>query len=219
MTAGSTVMFGGFGLVGSPLTIVEALIEAEHVHDLTTISNNVGEQGRGLGSLLNAGKISKSIGSYFTSNSDVVERYNRGELEARLVPQGTLSEAIRAGGAGIGGFYTKTGVGSDLAEGREVRRIDGEDYVFERPLRADVAIIRAHTSDTLGNLSYYKTARNFNPEMATAADVVVAEVDEIVEAGGLDPERVITPHPYVDYLVKATITLREADDPKGSGKE
>ena len=210
---GSTVMVGGFGFAGSPLSILDALTTSDHVTDLTIISNNVGEQREGLGRLLTAGKIRKAIGSYFTSNPDVVERYNRGELEAQLIPQGTLAEAIRAGGAGIGGFYTKTGVGSDLAEGREVRDIDGEEYLLEKPLKADIAVIRAYQADTLGNLTYYKTARNFNPEMATAAEVVVAEVDEIVEVGELDPERVVTPHSYVDYLVMARITIR---GPNGS---
>ena len=204
---GSTVMVGGFGLVGAPLTLIEALLASENATDLTTISNNVGEPGKGLGRLLLEGKIRRAIGSYFTSNPDVMERHRSGELETTLVPQGTLAEAIRSAGAGLGGFYTKTGVGSDLAEGREVREIDGELYLFQKPLRADIALIRAHQADTLGNLTYYKTARNFNPDMATAADVVVAEVDEIVEAGTLDPERVVTPHPYVDYLVRAEVKL------------
>ena len=204
---GSTVMVGGFGLVGSPLTILEALLSSENATDLTTISNNVGEPGKGLGRLLLGGKIRRAIGSYFTSNPDVIERHRSGELETTLVPQGTLAEAIRAGGAGLGGFYTKTGVGSDLAEGREVREIDGELYLFEKPLRADIALIRAHRADALGNLTYYKTARNFNPDMATAAEVVIAEVDEIVEAGTLNPEHVVTPHPYVDNLVRAEVKL------------
>jgi 3-oxoacid CoA-transferase A subunit len=210
---GSTVMVGGFGLVGSPLTILEALLSSENATDLTTISNNVGEPGKGLGRLLLGGKIRRAIGSYFTSNPDVMERHRSGELETTLVPQGTLAEAIRAGGAGLGGFYTKTGVGTDLAEGREVREIDEELYLFEKALRADVALIRAHRADTLGNLTYYKTARNFNPDMATAAKVVVAEVDEIVEAGTLDPERVVTPHPYIDYLVRAEVKLGMEDAP------
>jgi 3-oxoacid CoA-transferase subunit A/3-oxoadipate CoA-transferase alpha subunit len=208
---GSTVMVGGFGLVGSPLTIIESLLSSERARDLTTISNNVGEPGKGLGRLLLQGKIRRAIGSYFTSNPDVMERHRKGELETSLVPQGTLAEAIRAGGAGLGGFYTKTGVGTDLAESREVREIDGEAYLFEKPLRADIALIRAHRADTLGNLTYYKTARNFNPDMATAADIVVAEVDEIVEAGALDPEQVVTPHPYVDYVVQAEIRLGKDD--------
>ena len=184
---GSTVMVGGFGLVGAPLTLIEALRSSENATDLTTISNNVGEPGKGLGRLLLEGKIRRAIGSYFTSNPDVMERHRSGELETTLVPQGTLAEAIRAGGAGLGGFYTKTGVGTDLAEGREVREIDGELYLFEKPLRADVALIRAHRADILGNLTYYKTARNFNPDMATAADIVVAEADEIVERGHPGP--------------------------------
>jgi 3-oxoacid CoA-transferase A subunit len=210
---GSTVMVGGFGLVGSPLTLIEALLSSENATGLTTISNNVGEPGKGLGRLLLEGKIRRAIGSYFTSNPDVMERHRSGELETTLVPQGTLAEAIRAGGAGLGGFYTKTGVGTDLAEGREVREIDDELYLFEKPLRADVALIRAHRADTLGNLTYYKTARNFNPDMATAADIVVAEADEIVEAGTLDPEHVVTPHPYVDYLVRAEVKLGMDENP------
>jgi 3-oxoacid CoA-transferase A subunit len=209
----STVMVGGFGLVGSPLTLIEALLSSENATDLTTISNNVGEPGKGLGRLLLEGKIRRAIGSYFTSNPDVMERHRSGELETTLVPQGTLAEAIRAGGAGLGGFYTKTGVGTDLAEGREVREIDGELYLFEKPLKADVALIRAHRADILGNLTYYKTARNFNPDMATAADIVVAEADEIVEAGTLDPEHVVTPHPYVDYLVRAEVKLGMDENP------
>src|SRR5215208_5271048 len=208
---GSTVMVGGFGLVGSPLTLIEALRSSENATELTTISNNVGEPGKGLGRLLLEGKIRRAIGSYFTSNPDVMERHRSGELDTTLVPQGTLAEAIRAGGAGLGGFYTKTGVGTDLAEGREVREIDGELYLFEKPLRADMALIRAHRADTLGNLTYYKTARNFNPDMATAAEVVVAEVDEIVEAGALDPEHVVTPHLYVDYVVRAEVKLGMSD--------
>ena len=210
---GSTVMVGGFGLVGSPLTLIDALCSSENATDLTTISNNVGEPGKGLGRLLLEGKIRRAIGSYFTSNPDVMERHRDGELETRLVPQGTLAEAIRAGGAGLGGFYTKTGVGTSLDEGREVREIDGELYLFEKPLRADIALIRAHRADTLGNLTYYKTARNFNPDMATAAEVVVAEVDEIVEAGTLNPEHVVTSHPYVDYLVRAEIKLGMEEGP------
>src|ERR687889_880186 len=213
MGPGSTVMVGGFGLVGSPLTVLEALLSSERARDLTTISNNVGEPGKGLGRLLLEGRIRRAIGSYFTSNPDVIERHSSGELEVRLVPQGTLAEAIRAGGAGLGGFYTKTGVGSALAEGREVREIDGELYLFEKPLRADIALIRAHRADTLGNLTYYKTARNFNPDMATAAAVVIAEADEIVEAGTPDPGRGGAPHPHVDYLVRAEVKLGMDADP------
>src|SRR5690606_30106980 len=197
---GATIMVGGFGLVGAPLHRI-AELERLGVKDLTIISNNLGEPGVGLGRLLRLGRVRKAIGSFFTSNPDVVEAYNRGELEVQLLPQGTLAEAIRAGGAGIGGFYTPAGAGTLLAEGKETREIDGVLYVLERPLRADVALIKAHKADELGNLVYYKTARNFNPLMATAADWVVAEVDEIVPVGALDPEAIVTPHLYVDALV------------------
>lgn len=199
---GDTLMVGGFGLIGSPLSVIQSLTEHD-VKDLTVISNNVGEQGKGLGLLLQQGKIKKAIGSYFTSNRDVAKYYNEGKLEIELLPQGTLSEAIRAGGAGIGGFYTKTAVGTDLAVGKEVKMIDGEEYVLQKGLKADVAIIRAWKADPLGNLIYYKTARNFNPNMATAASYVIAEVDEIVEAGELEPDEIVTPHLYVDAIVKS----------------
>ena len=204
---GHTVMVGGFGLVGAPLTLIEALVASEQARDLTIVSNNLGEPGRGLGALLLAGGVRRAIGSYFTSNPDVVAAHERGELDAELLPQGTLSEAIRAGGAGLGGFYTPTAVGTKLAEGREEREIDGVRYLFQRALRADVALVRAQAADTLGNLVYDKTARNFNPDMATAGRVVVAEVDEIVEVGTLAPEQVATPHLFVDYVVRAEVTL------------
>jgi len=206
ITSGMTVMVGGFGLVGAPLTLIDGLTRKD-VDGLTIISNNLGEAGEGLGVLLRQRKIQKAIGSYFTSNREVGEAYQRGELELQLLPQGTLAEAMRAGGAGIGGFYTKTGVGTELALGKEVREINGEPYLFEHPLRADVALIRAHKADTLGNLIYYKTARNFNPVMATAADLVVAEVDEIVGAGELSAEEIVTPHLFVDRLLVANKIL------------
>lgn len=200
--SGQTIMVGGFGLVGAPLTLIEGLTTKD-VDGLTIISNNLGEAGEGLGALLRQRKIQKAIGSYFTSNREVGEAYQRGEIDLQLMPQGTLAEAMRAGGAGIGGFYTKTGVGTDLALGKEVREINGEPYVFEQSLRADVALVRAHKADTLGNLIYYKTARNFNPVMATAADLVIAEVDEIVDAGELSAEEIVTPHLFVDRLIVA----------------
>lgn len=206
--SGSSLMVGGFGLVGAPLTLIKAL-EQHNARDLTVISNNIGEQGKGLGKLLRDGKIRKAIGSYFTSNPDVGELYNNKQLEVELVPQGTLAERIRAGGAGIGGFYTQTGVGTLLEKGKEKKELGGVTYVLELPLRADVALIRAHKADELGNLVYYKTARNFNPIMASAADLVIAEVDEIVPAGSLDPELVATPHMFVDYIVKAEIYIDE----------
>lgn len=201
--SGSTIMVGGFGLVGAPLLLIEEL-ECLGVRDLTIISNNLGEPGKGLGRLLRLGRVRKAIGSYFTSNPDVVEAYRKGVLEVELLPQGTLAEAIRAGGAGLGGFYTPASADTVAAEGKEIRIFDGVPYVLECPLRADIALIKAHRADTLGNLSYYKTARNFNPLMATAAHWVVAEVDEVVEPGALDPETVVTPHVFVDAVVIAS---------------
>ena len=204
--SGQTLMVGGFGLVGSPLSIIQNLTEHE-VSDLTVVSNNVGEAGEGLGILLRQGKLKKAIGSYFTSNRDVANYFNEGKLELELLPQGTLSEAIRAGGAGIGGFYTKTAVGTDLAKGKETKEINGEMYLLQEALKADVAIIKAWKADRLGNLVYYKTAQNFNPNMATAANYVIAEVDEVVEVGQLFPEEITTPHLYVDAIVKSELTL------------
>ncbi|MFJ7663549.1 CoA transferase subunit A [Lysinibacillus sp. NPDC097162] len=200
--SGQTIMVGGFGLVGGPLTLIDALVELE-VNDLTIISNNLGEKGKGLGKLLEQKKVKKAIGSYFTGNRDVGEAFQRGELEIELLPQGTLAESIRAGGAGIGGYYTKTSFGTDLAKGKETKIINGEEYVFEEALKADVAIIRAHKADRLGNLVYYKTARNFNPIMATAAKTVIVEVDEIVEAGELSSDNIITPHLFIDRVIVA----------------
>ncbi|OUL08598.1 succinyl-CoA--3-ketoacid-CoA transferase [Sedimentibacter sp. SX930] len=203
---GDTILVGGFGLIGAPLSLVEGLIEKD-VKGLTVVSNNLGEAGKGLGKLLNQGKIAKGIGSYFTSNRDVGDAYQRGEIELELNPQGTLAERMRAGGAGIPAFYTPTAQGTDLAIGKEERDFDGKKYVMETGLRGNVALIRAHKADKLGNLVYYKTASNFNPVMATAADYVIAEVDEIVEVGEIDPESVITPHLYVDAIVVATEIL------------
>jgi 3-oxoacid CoA-transferase subunit A/3-oxoadipate CoA-transferase alpha subunit len=198
--SGDTLLVGGFGLSGTPLTLIDELVKSDK-ENLTVISNNLGEEGKGLGKLLVAGKLKKAKGSYFTTNRDAVKAWSKGELEIELIPQGTLAEAIRCGGAGIGGFYTKTGAGTKLAEGKEEKVIDGESYTFEKAIKGDVAIIKALKADTLGNLIYDKTARNFNPVMATAAKVVIAEVDEIVEAGSFAPEEVVTPHLYVDYVV------------------
>jgi 3-oxoacid CoA-transferase A subunit len=204
--SGMTLMVGGFGLVGAPLTLIQALNDSDR-DDLTIISNNLGEPGKALGQSYRLGKVKRAIGSYFTSNPEVAEGYARGALKVTLLPQGTFAEAIRAAGAGLGGFYTPTGVGTLLAEGREVREINGKSYLFQEALPADVALVRAHKADRLGNLVYYKTARNFNPMMATAARTVIAEVDEIVEVGQLDPEMVCTPHIHVDRLVLAEVRL------------
>jgi 3-oxoacid CoA-transferase subunit A/3-oxoadipate CoA-transferase alpha subunit len=200
--SGDTVMVGGFGLVGAPLTLIDALVERSDATDLTIVSNNIGEPGRGLGKLLRQGRIRRGISSYFTSNPEAVAAVNAGEIEATLLPQGTFAEAIRAGGAGIGGFFTPVGAGTLLAEGKEERMLDGVAHVLEPPLRADVALVYAARADRLGNLWYRHTARNFNPLMATAASVTIAEAGEVLEVGELVPESIHTPHLYVDVLVE-----------------
>jgi 3-oxoacid CoA-transferase A subunit len=198
---GDTVMVGGFGLVGAPLTLIDALADHSDATDLTVVSNNIGEPGRGLGKLLRQGRIRRGISSFFTSNPEAVAAVNAGEIEATLVPQGTFAEAIRAGGAGIGGFFTPVAAGTLLAEGKEERVIDGVAHVLEQPIKADVALVYAARADALGNLWYRHTARNFNPVMATAATVTIAEAGVIVPVGELEPESVVTPHLYVDHLV------------------
>jgi len=201
---GATIMCGGFGLSGAPLELIDELYR-QGQKNLVIISNNIGEPGVGLGRLLENGQIRKVIGSYFTSNRTVGEFYLAGKLEVELIPQGSFAEAIRAGGAGIGGFYTKASAGTLLSKDKETKIIDGELYVLQYPLKADFALICAHKADRYGNLVYYKTARNFNPVMATAAKTVIVEVDEIVEPGDLDPENIVTPHLYVDYIVKREV--------------
>jgi len=203
---GMTIMAGGFGLCGIPENLIAA-IRASGVKDLTVVSNNCGVDDFGLGVLLAGGQIRKMISSYVGENKLFEQLYLSGKLELEFNPQGTLAERIRAGGAGIPAFYTKTGVGTLVAEGKEVREFDGELYVMERGLTADLSIVKAWKGDTEGNLVYRKTARNFNPMMATAAAVVIAEVDEVVEVGRLDPEAIVTPHLYVKYLVLAKETL------------
>ncbi len=200
--SGDTVMVGGFGLVGAPLTLIDALVEHSDATNLTIISNNIGEPGRGLGKLLRQGRIRRGISSYFTSNPEAVAAVNEGRMEATLVPQGTFAEAIRAGGAGIGGFFTPVAAGTLLAEGKEERLIDGVRHVFEEPIRADVSLVYAARADALGNLWYRSTARNFNPLMASAATLTIAEAGEVVPVGSLEPESVVTPHLYVDHLVE-----------------
>ncbi len=199
--SGDTLMVGGFGLVGAPALLVEALAETSTARDLTVISNNIGEPGRGLGVLLRQGRIRKAIGSFFTSNPELVGAVNAGEIEYELLPQGTFAEAIRAGGAGIGGFYTPVAAGTLLAEGKEQRELGGVQHVLEQPLRAAVALVYAARADELGNLWYRRTARNFNPAMATAAELTIAEAGEIGPVGSLEPEDVHTAHLYVDVLV------------------
>ena len=200
--SGDTVMVGGFGLVGAPLDLIDALVEHSDATDLTIVSNNIGEPGRGLGKLLRQGRIRRGISSYFTSNPEAVDAVNAGEIEATLLPQGTFAEAIRAGGAGVGGFFTPVGAGTLLAEGKEERVLDGVPHVLELPLHADVALVYAARADLLGNLWYRHTARNFNPLMATAARVTIAEAGEVLSVGELEPESIHTPHLYVDVLVE-----------------
>lgn len=197
---GDTLLVGGFGLSGTPLTLLDELANS-NIRDLTVVSNNLGEVGKGLGKLLVSGNLKKAVGSYFTTNRDAVEAWKEGKLEIELVPQGTLAEAIRCGGAGIGGFYTKTGIGTTLADGKEQKVFDGETYILEQAIKGDVSIIKALKADTLGNLIYDHTARNFNAVMATAGEIVIAEVDEIVEVGDLHPLEIVTPHVYVDHVV------------------
>ncbi|MCF8564928.1 CoA transferase subunit A [Alicyclobacillus tolerans] len=199
--SGMSILVGGFGQVGIPHTLIDEVFR-QGQRDLTIISNNIGERGKGLSRLLENGRLKKAVGSYFTTNPVVGEHFLAGKLEVQLLPQGTFSEAIRAGGAGIGGFFTRASAGTLLAEEKETREINGELYVLEQPIHADVALIKADKADKLGNLTYRKTARNFNPVMATAADIVIVEVNEIVEVGDLDPEAIVTPHLYVDYLVQ-----------------
>jgi 3-oxoacid CoA-transferase subunit A len=199
---GSTILMGGFGLCGIPENLIAAL-HARGTKDLTVISNNAGIDDFGIGVLLRSRQVRKMISTYVGENKEFERQYLSGELEVELVPQGTFSERIRAGGAGIGGFYTPTGLGTLLAEGKETRTIAGRDYVLEYPIRADVALIRAFRGDPLGNLVYRKTGRNFGPIMATAADLTIAEVSEIVPVGDLDPEVIVTPGIFVDRLVVA----------------
>jgi 3-oxoacid CoA-transferase subunit A len=198
---GATVMLGGFGLCGVPENIIAALVR-KGARGLHTISNNMGVDGFGMGLMLEAGMIESHIGSYVGENKLLETRVIAGDLNLTLVPQGTLAERIRAGGAGIPAFYTATGIGTMVAEGKEVREFNGRRYLLEQALTADFALIKAWKGDRLGNLIYRKTARNFNPMMATAARVTIAEVEEIVEPGDIDPDHVITPGIYVKYVVK-----------------
>lgn len=202
--SGDTVLVGGFGLAGTPMTLLAGLVADSDAGDLTIVSNNCGYPGQGLGQLLLQDRIRRVVGSFFTPNPDVARYQREGRLEVQILPQGTLAEAIRAGGAGIAAFYTPTGVGTDLAAGKETREFGGRPYLLEEALHGRVALIRAHQADALGNLRFRKTARNFNPLMATAADRVIAEVDEVVPTGSLAPEEIVTPHLFVDLLVLAS---------------
>jgi 3-oxoacid CoA-transferase subunit A len=217
---GMTLMCGGFGLCGVPERLIAALLESG-VRGLTVVSNNAGIDGAGLGLLLQSRQIRKMIASYVGENKEFERQYLAGELELEFNPQGTMAERIRAGGAGIYAFFTRTGAGTIIAEGKETRVVDGETYVLETGLVADVSLVKAWKGDTEGNLIYRKTARNFNPNMATAGRVTVAEVEELVEAGSLDPDQIHTPgifvkrifngSPYHKKVEKRTVRERTED--------
>jgi len=201
---GATIMLGGFGLCGIPENLIDALVR-RGVKGLHTISNNMGVDGFGMGRMLEAGMIASHTGSYVGENKLLEEKVIRGELDLRLVPQGTLAERIRAGGAGIPAFYTPAGVGTLVAEGKETREFDGKLYLLERWLKADFALVKAWKGDTHGNLIYRKTARNFNPMMAMAAKVTIAEVEELVAPGELDADAIVTPGIYVQRILQGAV--------------
>lgn len=200
---GASVFMGGFGLCGIPENLIQAL-HAAGTRNLTVISNNPGADDFGIGILLRARQVRKMIATYVGENKEFERQFLAGEIDVELVPQGTFAERIRAGGAGIGGFFTPTGFGTLVAEGKETRQIDGRPFVFESPLTADFAFIKAWKGDRRGNLVYRRTARNFNPVMATAGRVTIAEVEHLVEPGEIDPDHVVTPGIYVQHIVQGT---------------
>lgn len=201
---GATVLVGGFGPAGMPFTLIDALLQ-QGASDLVVVSNNAGNGDTGLAALLAAGRVRKMVCSYPRQRDSWVfdDLYRTGRVELEIVPQGNLAERMRAAGAGIGAFFCPTGVGTPLAEGKETREIDGRTYVLEMPIKGDVALVGAHRADRAGNLVYRRTARNFGPVMATAATTTVVQVSEVVEAGAIDPEVVVTPGIYVDRVVVA----------------
>jgi 3-oxoacid CoA-transferase subunit A len=207
---GATIMMGGFGVCGVPEHLIAAL-HRKGVRDLTIISNNAGTDDHGIGVLLRARQIRKMISTYVGENKEFERQYLQKEIEVELVPQGTFSERIRAGGAGIAAFYTPTGVGTVVAEGKDVREFDGRLYVMERGLTADFAFVKAWTGDTVGNLVYRRTTRNFNPMMATAAKVTIAEVEHLVEAGQIVPDHVHTPGIFVKRIFQGTAFSRKIE--------
>ena len=198
---GAVIMIGGFGLRGCPDELVDELV-ASGVKDLTIISNDLGSPNQGLGRLMTNGQVKKLIGSYYNWNPEAIEAYNRGEIDVVLVPQGTLAESIRAAGMGIAAYYTPTSAETDLSKNKETREFNGRKYVLEEAIHADFALIKAKKADRLGNLVYSKVAQNFNPAMAMAAVCTIAEVEEVVEEGALVPETVVTPHIFVNVIVK-----------------
>ncbi|WP_433876963.1 CoA transferase subunit A [Sinomonas atrocyanea] len=207
---GMTLAVGGFGLSGIPADLIDAVRDSG-VRDLTVVSNNMGVDGKGLGVLIEAGQVAKVIASYVGENRLFAEQYLAGQLEVEFTPQGTLAERLRAGGAGIPAFYTKTGVGTLVAEGKPHETFDGELYVRERGIVADVALVHAHTADAAGNLVYRHTARNFNPVVATAGRLTIAEAEHLVPAGELDPNHIVTPGVYVQRLVRATDRVKHIE--------
>jgi 3-oxoacid CoA-transferase subunit A len=224
---GMTIMAGGFGLCGIPESLILAIRDSG-VKNLTVVSNNAGVDGKGLGILLDSRQTKKMVSSYVGENKIFMQQYLAGELEIEFNPQGTLAERIRAGGAGIPAFFTKTGVGTQIAEGKDVRDFDGQRYIMERGIVADLAIVHAYKGDTEGNLVYRKTARNFNPVMATAGKVTVAEVEQLVKPGDINPDHIITPGIFVQriihvpnatkYIEQRTVRKRtKADAPAGTG--
>ena len=200
---GAVIMSGGFGLCGNPENLIKA-IHRKGVKNLTIISNNCGTTDKGLGILLQTRQVRKMVSSYVGENKEFERQFLAGELEVELNPQGTLAERIRAGGAGLGGFYTPTGAGTQIAQGKENRVIDGREMIFEKPLKADYAIVRAWKGDKWGNLVFRKTARNFSPMMCTAARITIAEVEHLVELGELDPDQVHVPSVYVNRIFQGT---------------
>jgi 3-oxoacid CoA-transferase subunit A len=204
---GMTIMSGGFGLCGIPENLILALRDSG-AKDLTLISNNAGVDGFGLGILLESRQVKKMISSYVGENKEFERQFLSGELELEFNPQGTLAERIRAGGAGIPGFYTKTGVGTKIAEGKEHKVFDGETYILETGLKADISLVKAFMGDRQGNLIYRKTARNFNPMMATAGAITIAEVEELMPVGALDPDQIHTPGIYVQRIVQGEFEKR-----------
>ena len=208
--AGASIMLGGFGLCGIPENLLRAL-HARGTGGLTILSNNAGVDRFGAGALLHAGQIRKIVASYVGENKEFERRMLAGEIEVELVPQGTFVERMRAAGAGLGGFFTPTGYGTLVADGKETRVIDGVPYVFEKPLHADFAFVRAWKGDRLGNLVYRRTARNFNPVMATAARVTIAEVEHLVEPGDIDPDAVHTPGIFVRHIIQGATYERRIE--------
>jgi 3-oxoacid CoA-transferase subunit A len=203
MKDGAVILSGGFGLCGNPENLIAA-IHRKGVKGLTVVSNNCGTTDKGLGILLQAKQVRKMISSYVGENKEFERQFLAGELEVELNPQGTLAERIRAAGAGLGGFFTPTGVGTKIAEGKETRVIDGREYVLEKPLRGDYAIVRAWKGDTWGNLVFRKTARNFSPMMCTAAKITIAEVEHLVPVGELDPDQIHVPSVYVKRIFQGS---------------